>query len=168
VAAGANADLLRRVLIAWKESGVTRLTDVLDHLLAASVVQLARDRPIALVPVPTSRRSRRERGCDLVDELARSAVRLLRDVGVDARVVQALAPARATADQSGLDAVARGVNLAGAFRLRSDRALEGREVLVVDDILTTGSTVAEAVRVLSSAGHRPRGIAVVAATPRHS
>lgn len=166
VAAGANADVLRRVLVAWKESGNTRLTAVLDHLLAASVVAHARGRPVVLVPVPTSRRSKRERGCDLVDELARSAVRLLRQVGVEAEVSQALTPARATADQVGLDATARARNLRGAFRLRADRALPGRDVIVVDDILTTGATVAEAVRVLTTAGHRPFGIAVVAATPR--
>ena len=167
VAAGANADVLRRVLVAWKESGNTRLTSVLDHLLAASIVEHAPTRrPIVLVPVPTSRRSRRERGCDLVDELSRSAARLLRRVGIEARVSQALTPARATADQVGLDAAARARNLRGAFRLRTDRSLAGRDVIVVDDILTTGATVSEAVRVLTAAGHRPVGIAVVAATPR--
>lgn len=167
IAAGANADLLRRVLVAWKETGNTRLTSVLDHLLAAAVVEHARPgRPLVLVPVPTSRRSRKERGCDLVDELARSAVRLLGQVGVDARVSQALAPERATADQVGLGAADRASNLRGAFRLRTGRWLPGRDVIVVDDILTTGATVSEAVRVLSLAGHRPVGIAVVAATPR--
>lgn len=167
IASGANVDVLRRVLVAWKEAGNTRLTAVLDHLLAASVVELARPaRPIVLVPVPTSRRSKRERGCDLVDELARSAVRLLRQVGVDADVSQALAPARVTADQVGLGAAERARNLHGAFRLRTDRRLTGRDVIVVDDILTTGATVAEAVRALGTAGHRPIGIAVVAATPR--
>jgi len=167
VAAGANADVLRRVLVAWKESGNTRLTSVLDHLLAASVVEHVQPRwPIVLIPVPTSRRSRRERGCDLVDELSRSTVRLLRRVGIDARVCQALTPARETADQVGLDAAARARNLRGAFRLRTDRSLAGRDVIVVDDILTTGATVSEAVRVLTAAGHRPVGIAVVAATPR--
>ncbi|MEV7395665.1 phosphoribosyltransferase family protein [Aeromicrobium sp. NPDC092404] len=167
VAAGVHTDRLRRVLVAWKEAGSTRLTSVLDHLLASAVVELARPgRPLVLVPVPTSRRSRRERGCDLVDELARSAAGLLRGTGLEARVSQALAPARATTDQVGLGAAARAANLRGAFRVRSTRLLPGRDVVVVDDILTTGATVAEAVRVLSAAGHRPLGIAVVAATPR--
>jgi ComF family protein len=167
IAAGSNADLLQRVIVSWKESGNTRLTSVLDHLLAASVVEHARPaHPVVLVPVPTSRRSRRERGCDLVDELARSAVRLLNRVGIDAQVSQALAPARVTVDQVGLSAAERASNLHGAFRLRTGKALGRRDVVVVDDILTTGATVSEAVRVLGAAGHRPVGIAVVAATPR--
>jgi ComF family protein len=167
VAAGSNAEVLRRVLVAWKEAGNTRLTAVLDHLLAAAVVEHARpQRPVTLVPVPTSRRSRRERGCDLVDELARAAARLLRQVGIEAQVSQALTPARATADQVGLSAAERAGNLQGAFGMRTSRSLPGRDVVVVDDILTTGATVSEAVRVLSAAGHRPLGIAVVGATPR--
>jgi hypothetical protein len=101
------------VLVAWKETGNTRLTAVLDHLLAASVVEHARGRPVVLVPVPTSRRSKRERGCDLVDELARSAARLLRQVGVEARVSQALTPARATADQVGFFTVPTSVTFTG-------------------------------------------------------
>jgi ComF family protein len=167
VAAGTNADVLRRVLVAWKEAGNTRLTAVLDHLLAAAVLEHARQqRPVTLVPVPTSRRSRRERGCDLVDELARAAARLLRQLGIEAQVSQALTPARATVDQVGLSAAQRAGNLHGAFGMRTSRSLPGRDVIVVDDILTTGATVSEAVRVLSRAGHRPLGIAVVAATPR--
>lgn len=155
------------MLVAWKEAGNTRLTGVLDHLLAAAVVEHVRPgRPVVLVPVPTSRRSRRQRGCDLVDELAHAAVRLLRDVGVEVGVLQALAPARATLDQAGLGAAERASNLRDAFRLRTDRGLAGRDVVVVDDILTTGATVAEAVRVLSAVGHRPVGVAVIAATPR--
>lgn len=167
IAAGANADVLRRVLVAWKEAGNTRLTAVLDHLLAASVVEHARSqRPVTLVPVPTSRRSRRARGCDLVDELARSAARRLRRVGVETEVEQALTHSRVTVDQVGLSAAERASNLGGAFAMRTGRPLQARDVVVVDDILTTGATVSEAVRVLSAAGHRPVGIAVVAATPR--
>lgn len=168
VAAGVNGGILQRVLLAWKEEGVTRLTGVLDHHLAAAVIPLVPPgSPVVLVPVPTSRRSRRARGCDLVDELARASARLLRRAGVDVAVEQALAYARTTQDQAGLSARARRSNLDGAMRMRRTRGSDGREVVVVDDIFTTGATSAEAVRALTEAGRRPVGIAIVAATPRH-
>jgi ComF family protein len=169
VAAGTNADVLRRVLVAWKEHGATRLTSVLDHHLAAAIVpHVAPGRAVVLVPVPTSRRSRRRRGTDLVDELARSAARRLRRTGVDVVVEQALTPARQTDDQAGLGARARWHNLEGAFRARAAAATRGRDIVVVDDIVTTGATLTEAVRALRSAGREPLGGAVVASTPRHS
>lgn len=167
LAGGVNAGALRAALICWKEEGRFGLTSPLSHLLAAAIAELAQpNRAVVLVPVPTSRRSKRARGSDVVDELARAAMRLLRGVGVDIAVAQALTYARTTHDQAGLDAEDRAANLSGAFRMRTTRALAGRDVVVIDDILTTGATAAEAVRVLSAAGHRPIGIAVVAATPR--
>lgn len=173
VAGGTNTGILRRVVVTWKEQGVTRLTGVLDHHLAAAVVPHATPgRPVVLVPVPTSRRSRRERGCDLVDELSRAAARRLRQAGVEAVVRQGLTHAHETRDQAGLGAEARWANLEGAFRstgtLRGARAGTGADIVVVDDILTTGATVTEALRALCAAGHRPVGVAVVATTPRHS
>lgn len=168
VAAGPHAGLLRRIVLGWKEEGVTRLTDVLAHHVAASVItHLTPEQPVLLVPVPTSRRSRRARGCDLVDDLARAAARLLSRAGVDVSVEQALAVARATADQAGLDADARRANLDGAFRPRRIRAGTG-DIVLVDDVLTTGSTVSEAVRALAEVGRRPVGISAIAATPRRS
>lgn len=168
MASGPHAALLRRVVLAWKEEGVTRLTGVLAHHLAAAVVpHVLEGRPVVLVPVPTSRRSKRVRGCDLVDELARAAARLLRSTEVDVTVEQSLAYTRVTRDQAGLDADERRLNVDGAFRVV--RAPTGtRDVVVVDDVLTTGATATEAVRALSAAGRRPVGIAVVAATPRRS
>ncbi len=169
IAAGVNAGALRAALIAWKEEGRFGLTAPLCHLLAAATGQLVEPgRAAVMVPVPTSRRSKRARGSDVIDELARAAARLLRDAGVDISVVQALTYGRSTHDQAGLDAEHRSVNVSGAFRLRTTAALVGRDVIVVDDILTTGATVTEAVRVLSAARHRPVGIAVVAATLRGS
>jgi predicted amidophosphoribosyltransferase len=169
VAGGVNAGILRRVLVAWKEQGTTGLTDVLDlHLAAAVVPHVTPGRPVVLVPVPTSRRSRRTRGSDLVDELARGAARRLRRAGVETRVRQCLTHARETLDQSGLGAEARWTNLEGAFRARRRTRSPGADLVVVDDILTTGATVVEALRALRRAGHRPVGVAVVATTPRHS
>jgi predicted amidophosphoribosyltransferase len=169
VAGGVNQGLLRRVLVSWKEEGVTRLTGALAHHLAVAALPAAdAGRPLVLVPVPTTRRSRRARGCDLVDELARASGRLLREAGVDVVVEQALTHARETQDQAGLGARARQTNLAGALRIRRGGVGGDRDIVVVDDILTTGATVAEAVRALAESGRRPVGIAVVAATPRRS
>lgn len=169
VAAGVNDGVLRRVLVAWKEGGTTRLTRVIDHHLAVAVaVHLRPGRPLRLVTVPTSRRSRRQRGSDLVDDLARSAARLLRSTGADVEVMSALTFARTTRDQAGLGAGARQANVSGAFKVRPKVDLTGRDVVVVDDILTTGATLAEAVRALLEVGQQPIGAAVVAATPRHS
>lgn len=168
VAAGVNAGALRSTLIAWKEQGRFGLTGALAHLLAASAAELAVNGPLVLVPVPTSRRSKRARGTDVVDELAGAAAGLLRRLEVDVRVEQALAYARSTVDQSELDSAERADNLRGAFRVRRGHPRARGAVVVVDDILTTGSTVAEAVRALTEAGRRPVGVAVVAATPRRT
>jgi ComF family protein len=166
-ASGEHDGVLRQCIVAWKEEGRTGLLRPLAHLLAASVVDAvgSSPRPVALVPVPTTRRSRLARGADVVDQLARSAAVLLRDIGVDVTVHQALRVARRTADQAGLDARARARNLAGAFTPRSTSGLRGRDVIVVDDIVTTGATIGEAVRALTAGGNPVRWAATVAHRP---
>ncbi|MCL3817996.1 ComF family protein [Aeromicrobium wangtongii] len=167
VASGVHASTMRRIVLAWKEEGVSRLTDLLAHHLAASVLaHVSHPDPVLLVPVPTSRRSRRVRGRDLVDELARASARLLAQVGVDVEVEQALRHSRGVRDQAGLDAVARQENLDGAFVCRPRRPRTPGPVVVVDDILTTGATAAEAVRALRVVGRRPIGVAAISATAR--
>lgn len=169
VAAGTNAGILQRVLLAWKEEGVTRLTGVLHHHLAAAVLpHVTPGRATVLVPVPTSRRSKRTRGCDLVDELAQASARLLLRTGLDVRVEQALTYARQTQDQAGLSARERRTNVDQALRVRRSALRHDRDIVVVDDILTTGATASEAVRALVAAGRRPVGVGVIAVTPRHS
>ena len=166
-AAGEHDGVLRLAIVAWKEEGRSALVRPLAHLLGASVLEVADPaRPLILVPVPTSRRSRRARGADVVDELARCAAELLRATGAKVAVDQALRVARRVADQSGLGARDRRDNLRGAFAVRSTRRLEGRDVVVVDDIVTTGATLGEAVRALRAVDHRPRAAAVVAHRPR--
>jgi ComF family protein len=161
-ASGDYAGELRLVIVAWKEEGRSGLLGALAHLLAASVVEVTGLRPITLVPVPTRSHSRRARGADLVDQLARCAAGVLHGLGADVTVRQALRVARRTADQSRLGARERVRNLDGAFTLRSSAGLAGRQIVVVDDIVTTGATLREAVRALREAGHRPSSAAVVA------
>jgi predicted amidophosphoribosyltransferase len=77
-----------------------------------------------------------------------------------------LRPARARDDQAGLGADARRLNAQGALVARAD--LRGRRFLLVDDILTTGATLAEAARAVTAAGGSVASAAVLAQTPlRH-
>jgi predicted amidophosphoribosyltransferase len=72
---------------------------------------------------------------------------------------------RRVADQAGLTATARAANLSGALHTRLD--MRGHRVIVVDDVITTGATLAEAVRALRAAGAEVPACAVIAATERH-
>src|SRR5690606_19239855 len=88
--------------------------------------------------------------------------------GHAARLTPALRLRRAVADQSELDARSRWANLAGAFEVpeRRRRVLAERQIVIVDDVLTTGATVADAARAATEAGAVVRAVAVVAATVR--
>ncbi|MGJ9413446.1 ComF family protein [Aeromicrobium sp. CF4.19] len=163
VAAASHDGLARDVVVAWKERSVRVLLEPLALLLAASVC-LAADprRPVCLVPVPATRRSRRRRGADVVAVLATHAARRLEEVGVEVTTCNALRVSGRPVDQSGLDARARRLNVAGAFAVR--RAVPvGPQVVVVDDVVTTGATLAEAVAVLARTGPSAVGAATVTA-----
>ncbi|MCW2748461.1 MAG: ComF family protein [Nocardioidaceae bacterium] len=165
-AAGRYEGPLRDVIVEFKEHGRFTVASALSPLLAASIREAASAHArLTLVPIPSTRRSVRQRGFDAVGSLAAGAARELRRDRQDVRVRRALRHARVVRDQAGLDAVDRAANLRGALAARHQR-LEGA-VILVDDILTTGSTMAEAVRALGAQGHRVHAIAVVAATPRN-
>lgn len=164
-AAGPYAGRGRAVLLAFKNGGRRALAGRLADGLAAAVRAAAPTAErISLVPVPGRGAATRERGYDPVRTLGAAAAARLRAQGVAARMVCPLRYARTTRDQVGLDAAARWANLAGAMRVRSRGGVPpaGGATVVVDDVLTTGATLAEAVRALGAAGVRVAGAAVVA------
>jgi predicted amidophosphoribosyltransferase len=162
----------KRALLAHKEQGRLTLAKPLGRALAISVCGvLARADDstagvIALVPVPSSGRSTRERGHDPLLRIARECGRSLRRSGLPAVVDPALTIVRAVTDQAGLNALERRANVAAAFAVKGRRSFAGRTVVVVDDICTTGATAAEAARAVSAAGASVAGVAVIAATRR--
>ncbi len=165
VAAGVHGGVLQRTVVAWKEVPTPSLAPVLAHLLAASVCELLEGADeTVLVPVPSSRRSRRARGADVVDQLTAATRGVLDGLGVRATVARGLRMSRQTADQSGLGARERAANLAGAF-VAVPRRLRPGSVVVVDDVVTTGATLRVAVRALRAHDVPVLGAATVSARP---
>lgn len=96
---------------------------------------------------PLSARRRRQRGYDQAELLARAAAACL------GREAAPLLEKRHIPAQSGLEgAERRRANVLGAYRLRPGAAVEGKRILLVDDVITTGSTLSECARVLKTAG----------------
>ncbi|MGI8614003.1 MAG: ComF family protein [Nocardioidaceae bacterium] len=169
VAAGAYEGVLRELIVGVKEHERFGLVKPLGTMLAASVeavLDAAGEAVVVLVPVPSSAAAVRRRGHDAVLRLARRAAAALRRDGRQVSVAAVLAPTVGVLDQAGLSALQRAGNLQGALALRRGARVRELAVVVVDDVITTGASCAEAVRVLRGAGGRPVGVATVAATPR--
>lgn len=122
-----------------------------------------------LVPAPSRAAQARRRGGDHVVRLAEAAAAELARCGAAAAVAPALRLAAGVRDSVGLDAAARAANLAGRIRpRRSGLPPVGTGVVLVDDVLTTGTTVTESIAALRLAGLRPLGVVVLAVTDRRA
>lgn len=173
----------RDLLISYKERGAGALRRPLAAALATAVSAVidtapaerrnalsgpVADRAPVLVPVPSSRAAVRHRGDDVVLGLARGAAAILRRSGLPIGVTAALRHVRVVADSAGLSAYDRAANLAGALAVRATavRVVEDATIVLVDDLITTGASLAEAARTLRAAGGTVIGAATVAATQR--
>ncbi|UCH78231.1 MAG: ComF family protein [Candidatus Coatesbacteria bacterium] len=126
----------KRRMAALLAAGLAPLVQVLK---AATGVEAA-------VPVPLHPARRRERRFNQSEDIGR---RVATAVGIEFKP-RGLARLKYTRPQVELDGEARRANVRGAFAARED--FSGRTVLVVDDVITTGATVAECARVLCETG----------------
>ncbi|MFI8809867.1 MULTISPECIES: ComF family protein [unclassified Streptomyces] len=173
-AAAPYENAVRAVLLAHKERGALGLAGALGGALAGAVRagagRLDDGGPLLLVPVPSARRSTGARGHDPVRRIALAAAGELRSTGTPARVLAVLRQRRPVADQAGLGARQRQVNLAGALEVvaGAGRLLAGGRVVLVDDLMTTGASLAEAARAVGSARGTAGGAAAGAGRENRS
>lgn len=123
--------------------------------LAGASADFAAD---CVIPLPLHPKRLQERGYNQALEIARHCARV-RHLPLD---IRGLEKCRATPPQSGLSLRARQKNLKGAFFCARD--FSGQRLLLIDDVLTTGTTANEATRVLKRHGAASVAIAVVART----
>lgn len=175
VALGDYDGVLREALLSYKERGRHALARPLGVLLAEVVAAASghRPRPVLLVPVPATAQAARARHGDHLRRLTRHAAGRLRAAGWPVAVARPLR-ALPRPDSTTLDSAGRAAAAASAFRLRPNRlpalrrAAAGRAVLLLDDIVTTGVTLAAVAGRLAEAGVRVDAAAVLAATRRHN
>lgn len=158
-AAGLYAGALKQALQRFKYAGGVDLDRPLARLLetqipAASSVEV-------IVPVPLHPSRLRQRGYNQSLLLARVLAQNLQ-ISLDQAILQRVVAAHS---QQGLDARQRARNLRNAFL--ATRSLDGRNVLLVDDVMTTGATVSVCAQALRAAGAGTVEIAVIARAPRH-
>lgn len=187
-AAATYAGPVREALVAFKDHGRWSLRVPLGVALARAVAHVLLDAEVRggvpevvhLVPVPSSPGSVHERDGAHVVELAARAAVVLAHQGIRMRVDPLLVSTRSRRDQVGLRREERAANLAGSVLAppdaRSRLAPEARDpakrlrhaAVLVDDLVTTGATLAECARALRAQGVEPVGAAVVAGVVRRS
>lgn len=158
--------LTRDLIVEHKERGALTVTSALAGLLALACAMAVPTGPIVLVPIPAHAQSVRRRGFDSLGLITEHCVRHLVASGRGATVAPVLHRIRDEGRQVGRARRARQAAVsssmqANAARLRSP-------AILVDDVITSGATMKEAIRALTAAGVTPAGAATIAATPRPS
>lgn len=158
---------LRDLIHLLKYQQVRPAAGVLGRMLAEVIEKLEAGIPdgvIALVPVPLHARKQAQRGFNQAELIARIALKQLARPQRFQLCTGVLERRRETISQIGLTGHQRRENLRGAFAVPKPAQVAGRQVVLVDDVFTTGTTVSECARVLRRAGAAGVWVATVART----
>ncbi|MFM8447603.1 MAG: ComF family protein [Candidatus Nanopelagicaceae bacterium] len=139
----------RSILLGAKENSYAIADELMIDALLNCLHRLPSQvlRKATLIPIPGSKRAIRKRGRDFIFDLTkevslRSGVPMVSGIYIERRLL----------DQSGLSAVDRKRNISGAFTFdKTVQKIDG-EILLVDDLVTTGATLLEAKRALNKSG----------------
>jgi len=161
VAYGAYEGVLRDLIHIFKYQRVQSAGPLLGRLLSQPVSGMQLPETLVVVPVPLSPAKRRARGFNQAEAIARAFLNTQPSDSIQLDTAS-LIRTRETTSQTGLTRHQRRANLRGAFAV-SDRArIKGRNLLIIDDVMTTGTTANECARVLRRAGAEQVFVATVA------
>ena len=162
VSAVQYSPIASRVLLSAKESNIAAadilLTDAISHSLRYFAKRFGGD---TLISIPSRRSASRKRGrnflCEITEEVAK-----ISSMKIEVSKIQLLTHSRSVKDQSALNSRQRFANLSGALGV-PNKAISNKgagnigSLIIVDDLITTGATLAEAIRALRTAGFEVKG-----------
>ena len=156
-------DVVRRSLLRYKFYGKRAYAGCYARLLGMKLLREEKLDVDVITWIPISQKRKRQRGFDQVELLADKLGQELRT-----EPMPLLKKIRNNAVQSGIVGQAeRRANVLGVYQVIDPEKIEGKRILLLDDILTTGATVGECARVLLTAGAKEVHVAVIAAARQH-
>jgi len=158
---GAYEGALRDLIHLFKYKGTRPAGKLLGSLLNQAVAAMTLPDSLIVVPVPLWSGKRNSRGFNQAEAIARTFMdfQTSSSIQLDTSI---LVRTRETASQTGLTRHQRRANVRGAFAVRKPEKVKGRSILIVDDVMTTGTTAGECARVLRRAGAKEVFVATVA------
>lgn len=141
-----------KIIIAAKENSIKGA----DQLLTSAIIHVLQKAKLdshyyQLVPIPSSKTSQRRRGRSFIVDLCKEI-----STRTGLSVNDSLTLSRKVSDQSGLSRIERLSNMKDAFALKADAIVRG-DLILIDDVVTTGATLREAARALNSQGFHAIG-----------
>ena len=158
---------LRELIQLLKYDHVRPAAEKLGELLASAILDVSAsfgDHAPLAIPVPLHKSKLRQRGFNQSESIARVALQKFRTADLRSLELRTdlLLRTRPTISQTGLTRPQRLENVRGAFSVGRRDLLDGRDILLLDDVFTTGTTVSECARVLRRAGAERIFVATVA------